>query len=79
MSEDSSDSGQKPPQKPAEKPKYELQKYRDFIREAGPYVSLIIGRRLKAADAALLTDAEIAKIALLIDSRVGDLNKSKGE
>jgi hypothetical protein len=61
-----------------QKPKYELQRYRDFIREAVPYVSLIIGRRMSAAEAALLTDDEITKIALVIDSRVGDLNKSKG-
>ncbi|HVK60934.1 MAG TPA: hypothetical protein VM432_05260 [Bdellovibrionales bacterium] len=55
-------------------PKFELKVYRDFIREAAPYVSLILGQKVKADDADKLSDAELSKIALKIDERVTDLN-----
>ena len=56
-----------------QKPRYEIETYRQFIRDAEAYVSLIIGRRVKASEANLLTDDEIAKIALQIDARVSTL------
>jgi hypothetical protein len=56
-------------------PKYELKVYRDFIREAAAYVTLVTGRKLTATDADKLSDTEISKIALLIDERVTDMNK----
>jgi hypothetical protein len=58
-------------QKP--QPRFELSKYRDFIREAAPYVSLIVGRRISATEADLLTDDQIKAIAVKIDARVKDL------
>lgn len=54
-------------------PKYELSRYRQFIREAAPYVSLIVGRRLSAVEADLLSDEQIRQIAIKIDERVKDL------
>lgn len=61
-----------------QKPRFELEVYRQFIRDAAPYVSVVLGRRLSAADGNLLTDAEIAKIAVLIDERVKDLKPVNG-
>ena len=62
------------------KPRYEIAQYRTFIRDAAPYVSLIIGRRLSAAEADLLTDEQIHAIALKIDERVKDMKiEDKGE
>ncbi len=54
-------------------PKFELKVYRDFIREAAPYVSLIVGKRLTAADADKISDADLSQLALKIDERVTDL------
>lgn len=61
-----------------QKPRYELEVYRQFIRDAAPYVSVVIGRRLQAADGNLLTDDEISKIAVIIDERVKDLKPVNG-
>jgi hypothetical protein len=55
------------------KPRYELSKYREFIRDAAPYVSLIVGRRISAVEADLMTDDQIREIAVKIDERVKDL------
>lgn len=57
-------------------PRYELSKYRDFIRDAAPYVSLIVGRRIAKTEADLLTDEQIRAIALKIDERVKDLKSN---
>ncbi|MES2965039.1 MAG: hypothetical protein V4760_14230 [Bdellovibrionota bacterium] len=57
----------------SQSPRYELEIYRQFIREAAPYVSVIIGRRIQVSEASLMTDDEIAKIALIIDERVKEL------
>ena len=58
-------------------PKFELSHYRQFIRDAAPYVSLIAGRRVSAVEADTLTDEQIKDIAHLIDSRVQDLKPGK--
>lgn len=58
------------------KPRYELNVYRQFIKEASPYVSLVVGRRIQPADADLMTDEQVTQLALLIDERVKDLNKT---
>lgn len=60
----------KPPQ-----PKFALIEYRKFIREAASYVSIVVGRKLQAADADRFTDDEIREIALLIDQRADELKK----
>lgn len=59
------------------KPKYDLAVYRDFVREAAPYVSLITGKKILPSDADLMSEKSLIELALIIDSRVGDLNKSK--
>lgn len=56
------------------KPNYDLSAYRKFIREAAPFVSLVIGRKVKAAEADLLSDEAMLEIAEKIDARVKDLN-----
>lgn len=58
----------------AYEPKFELAEYRKFIREAAPFVSLVLGRKLKPAEAELLSDTEMLVIAEKIDKRVKDLN-----
>lgn len=58
------------------KPNYEIAEYRKFIRDAAPFVSLVIGRKLKPAEADLLSDEEMLRIAEKIDERVRDLNIS---
>ncbi|RYZ74425.1 MAG: hypothetical protein EOP05_09235 [Proteobacteria bacterium] len=58
----------------AYEPKFELAEYRKFIREAAPFVSLVLGRKLKPAEADLLSDTEMVVIAEKIDKRVKDLN-----
>lgn len=60
------------------RPKFDLEVYRQFIREAAPYVSVVIGRRIQAAEANLLTDDQLVKIALIIDDRVKDLKPLPG-
>jgi hypothetical protein len=68
----------KPPAKAAStQPRYALDEYRRFIREASPYVSLIAGRRIRPNEAEQMSDEDLVKLALLIDSRVSDLNKQK--
>lgn len=62
-------------QKPT--PRYEIARYREFIRDAAPYVSLIVGRRIAAVEADLLTDDQIREIAVKIDSRVKDMKKEQ--
>lgn len=57
------------------KPKYELSEYRQFIRDAAPFISLIAGRRINKAEADLMTDEQLEELALKIDERVEDLNK----
>ena len=57
-------------------PKFELSHYRQFIRDAAPYVSLIAGRRVSVVEADSLTDDQIKDIAHLIDSRVKDLKQN---
>ena len=54
-------------------PKYDLERYRAFIREASPYVSLILGRKIHPEDADRLTDLELVAIALRIDERTDAL------
>lgn len=54
-------------------PQYELSQYRQFIRDAAPFVSLIAGRRISAVEADLLSDDQIRTLALQIDQRVKDL------
>lgn len=77
-------SGEKPPLKNSDdelssgrQPRFHLDAYRKFIREATPYVSLIAGRRMKANEAESMSNQELTKLALLIDDRVADLNASK--
>ncbi len=57
------------------KPKFELAEYRQFIRDAWSYVSIVAGRKLRAEDADRLSDEEIREIALLIDERAEELKK----
>jgi len=61
--------------KPERRPRYSLEEYRKFIREAAPYMSLIAGRRIRPSEAETMTDEEVEKLALIVDSRVDDLNK----
>ena len=61
----------------SEKPKYHLDVYRKFIREAAPYVSIVVGRKVSPKEAETLTDEQLTPMALLIDMRVEDLDKSK--
>ena len=58
----------------AYKPNFDLSAYRQFIREAAPFVSLVIGRKVKAAEADLLSDEAMLEVAEKVDSRVKDLN-----
>ncbi len=62
----------------SQRPRYDLEIYRQFIRDAAPYVSVVIGRRIKAGEANLMTDDELVKIALIIDSRVKELKPPPG-
>lgn len=59
------------------KPKYELDEYRKFIREAWPYVSIVARRKIRPEDADRLRDDEIREIALLIDERAEELRKRR--
>lgn len=61
---------------PDRRPRYSLDEYRKFIREAAPYISLIAGRRIRASEADTMSDEAVEKLALLIDSRVDDLKKN---
>lgn len=58
------------------RPKYSLDEYRKFIREAAPYISLIAGRRIRPTEADTMTDEEITRLALQIDERVDNLKKN---
>jgi len=58
-------------------PKYDLEVYRQFIRDASPYVSVILGRKLKAQDADTLNNEELSEIAMKIDNRVDDLKAKR--
>lgn len=58
------------------KPKYELDAYRKFIRDAAPFISLVAGRRIKASEADTMSDEDLTKLAIQIDLRVEDLNKT---
>lgn len=60
----------------AYEPKYDLATYRRFVRDAAPFVSLVLGRKIAAAEADLLSDTEMLSIAEKIDVRVKDLNAS---
>lgn len=57
-------------------PLHDLESYRQFIRDAAPYVSVVIGRKLTAKDAEKFSDEEMTKIALMIDERVKALGKT---
>jgi hypothetical protein len=57
-------------------PKYTLEEYRKFIREAAPYISLVAGRKIKPAEAESMSDDELTKLALIIDERVSALKKN---
>lgn len=57
------------------KPKFELDEYRKFIRDAWPYVSIVAGRKIRSEDADRLSNDEIREIALLIDERADELKK----
>lgn len=54
-------------------PRYHLDAYRKFIREASPYISVIAGRRVKPSEAESMSDQQVTEIALLIDDRVAEL------
>lgn len=54
----------------AQNPKFPLEKYRQFIREAAPYVSIVIGRVIRGHEADTLSDEEIRHIAILVDQKV---------
>jgi len=56
------------------KPNFDLATYRKFIRDAAPFVSLVIGRKIHASEGDLLSDEAITEIAAKIDERVKDLN-----
>lgn len=58
-------------------PKFELEVYRQFIRDAAAFVSLVAGRRIHTADAELMTNEQMIQIALLIDERVESLEKDR--
>ena len=60
----------------AYEPKFDIATYRKFVRDAAPFVSLVLGRKIKAAEADLLSDEEMLKVAEKIDERVKDLNSS---
>ena len=57
----------------AKKPKYALETYRRFIREATSYVSLIVGRKMQASEADTIEEIELFALALQIDARVDDI------
>lgn len=57
-------------------PVYELSHYRQFVRDAASYVSLIAGRRISSVEADTMTDEQVKDLALLIDSRVKDLKQN---
>ncbi len=57
-------------------PKFDLASYRKFIRDAAPFVSLVIGRKIKASEGDLLSDEAMIEIAEKIDLRVKDINAS---
>ncbi len=65
----------KPSGKP--EPKFPLDVYRAFIRDAAAYVSLVVGRKISAAEADVMSEEELKRIAVIIDSRVDDLTKAK--
>lgn len=54
-------------------PRYHLDVYRKFMRDAAPYVSLIAGRKIKPSESETWSDDEVRRLALLIDSRVAEL------
>ena len=60
----------------AYEPKYDISEYRAFIRDAAPFVSLILGRKIHPNEADLLSNEEMLKVAEKIDLRVNDLNAS---
>jgi hypothetical protein len=60
----------------AYEPKYDLPTYRKFIRDAAPFVSLVIGRKIHANESDLLSDEALLAIAEKIDVRVKDINAS---
>ena len=60
----------------AYQPKFDLPTYRKFIRDAAPFVSLVIGRKIKAGEGDLLSDDALVEIAEKIDLRVKDINAS---
>lgn len=62
---------------PRTRPKHALDEYRKFIREAAPYVSVVMGRRIEALDADRFSDDEIETIAIVIDGRAEALKKEK--
>ena len=58
-------------------PKFPLDVYRAFIRDAAAYVSLVVGRKISPAEADVMSEEELKRIAVLIDSRVDDLHRSR--
>lgn len=60
----------------APEPKQPLEEYRRFIREAAPYVSVVIGRRILPEEADKIGEEELVKIALLIDARAEAVQKA---
>jgi len=57
------------------RPRYHLDEYRKFIREAAPFLSLVAGRRIHPNEAETMSDEALKTLALLIDQRVEDLKK----
>lgn len=60
----------------AYQPKYDIATYRKFIKDAAPFVSLVIGRKIHASESDLLSDEAMIAVAEKIDARVKDLNAS---
>jgi hypothetical protein len=57
-------------------PKFEIEAYRKFVRDAAPFVSLVLGRKIHASEGDLLSDEAMLEIAEKIDERVKDINTS---
>ncbi len=61
--------------KPDIRPRYHLDEYRKFIREAAPFMSLVAGRKIRPSEADTMSDEALEALALLVDQRVDALKK----
>jgi hypothetical protein len=57
------------------RPRYHLDEYRKFIREAAPFMSLVAGRRIRPSEAETMSNEALEALALLVDQRAEDLKK----